>query len=71
MEESTTYQFIIENGELKALRRSLLRQGASKLDAPAKKVKAAVQDLDDLPRLERMMIRLLTATSHDEVLETP
>jgi hypothetical protein len=69
LEESTTYQYIIEQGEIKALRRMLLGQGVSKLGAPAKKVKAAIQELEDLPRLERMLMRLLTANTWDEVLE--
>lgn len=73
VEESTTYQYIIEKGEMKALRKLLLRQGAAKLGAPNKKVKAAIQelDVDDLPRLERMCDCLDTAANWNDVLETP
>jgi hypothetical protein len=71
VEESTTYQYIIEQGEMKALRRMLLRQGASKLGAPTKKVKTAIQAAEDLKRLERMVMRLFTATSWNDVLEAP
>src|SRR5262249_24474316 len=60
VEESTTYQYIIEQGEIKGLRRLLLRQGAAKFGAPPKKVKATIQELEDLPRLERMGLRLVT-----------
>jgi hypothetical protein len=70
VEESTTYQYIIEQGELKALRRVLLRQGTDKFGAPTKKVKAAIQESENLRRLRRMAVRLLTATSWAEVLET-
>jgi hypothetical protein len=71
VEESTTYQYIIEKGEMKVLRRLLLRKGATKLGAPTKKVKAAIQDLEDLPRLERMCGRLFTAASWNDILDTP
>jgi hypothetical protein len=72
VEDSTTYQYIIEQGEIKAARRILLRAGATKLGTPTKKVKAARQALEDLPRLERMVDRLLDAPSTwSDVLETP
>ena len=71
MEDSTTYQYIIEQGELKALRKMLLRLGAAKFGAPPKKVKATIQGLEDLPRLERMCGRLITASSWDDVMATP
>ncbi len=70
MEESTTYQYIIEQGGLKAARAILLDQGASKFGPPAKKVKTAIQDLEDLSRLRRIAMRMLTANSWAEVLET-
>jgi hypothetical protein len=71
VEESTTYQYIIEQGELKALRKMLLRLGAAKFGAPPKKVKATIQESEDLPRLERMGVRLVTAASWDEVVGAP
>lgn len=71
VEESTTYQYIVEQGEIKGTRRMLLKQGTAKFGAPTRKVKAAIQDLEDLPHIERMMIHLLSATSWNEVLETP
>jgi hypothetical protein len=56
---------------MKALRRLLLRQGTAKFGAPPKNVKATIQELEDLPRLERMVDCLLdTATSWNDVLET-
>jgi hypothetical protein len=70
VEESTTYQYIIEQGEIKASRRILLKMGASKFGAPAKKVKAAIQEMEDLPRLDRMVMHVLTANSWNELLET-
>jgi hypothetical protein len=70
VEESTTYQYIIEQGEIKGLRRLLLRQGAAKFGAPTKEVKAAIQELEDLRRLDRMCDHLNNATSWKDVLET-
>jgi hypothetical protein len=71
VEESTTYQYIIEQGELKARRATVLEQGESKFGAPAEKVKTAIQELEDPQRLRRMLLRLLTANSWNEVLEAP
>jgi hypothetical protein len=73
VEESTTYQYILEQGAIKVLKRLLLRQGTRKFGAPRKAVKAAIEefDVDDLDRLERMFEHLETAASRDEVLETP
>jgi hypothetical protein len=73
VEDSTTYQYILEQGAVKAMRRLLLRQGAAKFGAPTKKVETTIQelDVDDLPRLERMVDHLATATSWNDVLATP
>jgi hypothetical protein len=70
VEESTTYQYIIEQGELRESRRMLLKMGAVKFGAPTKKVKVAIWELENLSRLRRMAVRLLTANSWNEVLET-
>ncbi len=72
VEDSTTYQYIIDQGEIKNMRRVLLKRGASRLGAPTEEVKAAIQELEDLPRLERMMdCALDTATAWNDVLGTP
>src|SRR5262249_33437530 len=73
VEESTTYQYILEQGGVKVLKRLFLRHGTRKFGAPNKKVKAAIEQLDvhDLGRLERMFDRMETATSWNDVLETP
>jgi hypothetical protein len=71
VEESTTYQYILEQGEIRGMRKLLLEQGVTKFGAPAKQVKAAIQELEDLSRLRRMGVRVLTAASWDDVLTTP
>ncbi len=47
VEESTTYQYIIEQGQLKDARAILLRLGTRKF-APAKKARAGIQELENL-----------------------
>jgi hypothetical protein len=71
VEESTTYQYILEQGGIREARKWLLQQGAAKFGAPPQMVKATIQELEDLPRLERMGLRLVTADSWDEVVGTP
>jgi hypothetical protein len=72
LEESTTYQYILEQGATQALKRLLLRLGAKKFGAPTKAVKIAIEllDVDDLRQLERMVMRVLTAKSWGEILDT-
>ncbi len=48
MEDSTTYQYIVEQGCLKGVRAILLELGASKFGAPTEKVKTSIQELEDL-----------------------
>lgn len=71
VEESTTYQYILEQGAIKEARRILLEQGATKFGAPARKVRSALKELEDISRLRRMALRLITAGSWDDVLATP
>ena len=67
--DSLLYQYLYEVGALKGVGTSLLRQGEIKFGAPTQKVKAAIKE-EDLERLIRVAVCLLTATSWDEVLET-
>jgi hypothetical protein len=72
MEDSTTYQYILEQGAIRAANWFLLEFGKAKLGAPTEKVEASIKQLEDLPRLERMVDRAFkTATSWDEILDTP
>jgi hypothetical protein len=68
MEESSTYQLIIERGERKALIRSILRQGRKKLGEPDAATLALVEELSDLDRLQTLMDRTLDAASWQELL---
>jgi hypothetical protein len=75
MEESSTYQHILQLGEQKGqvrqAQRSLLRQGRQRFGKPAAATEAALAAITDLDRLDRMTDVILTAASWDELLATP
>jgi predicted transposase YdaD len=74
MRESSTYQYILdegrEEGELRGVRRVLLRVGRHKFGQPGPEVEAAVQAINDLDRLQRMCERLLDVSTWQDVLST-
>jgi len=70
MEESTTYQGILEKGRAQEAQKILLRLGRKKFKKPSPEVEAALQAITDLERLERMSDRLLTASSWENLLKT-
>ena len=70
VEDSTTYQYIVEQGVLKGVREMVLDLGATKFGAPTENVKSSIQEMDDLPRLRRMGLRVINAASWNDVLET-
>jgi hypothetical protein len=65
-----TYQYILRQGELKGARNVLLIVGKAKFGPPARRVKATIQQLENLSRLRRMTLHVLNATSWDDVLAT-
>jgi hypothetical protein len=71
MEESVTYQMIVEEGEIKALQRTLLRQGLKRFGPPDEATRSALTGIGDLERLGRMTDRLLDVGSWAELLSTP
>ena len=68
MQESVTYQAIVEEGEIKGVRMVMLRQGKRKFGRPPAAVAKALAGIEDLDRLERLSDRLLPATSWQELL---
>src|SRR5437899_1820727 len=54
MRESSTYQYILREGEVEGLRKVLLRQGRKKLGPADEQTRMTVQALDDPDRLARM-----------------
>lgn len=71
MEESTTYQAILEEGAVRELRKTLLRQGHKRFEATPAAVKTAIMAITDLERLEELSVRLLDAASWEELLDLP
>jgi hypothetical protein len=84
MKESVTYQAIIEEGmaeglakglaeglakgELEEARKILLLQGRSRFGEPSAEVLAAVDAVTEVQKLEELTVRLLQATSWQELL---
>jgi hypothetical protein len=79
MEESSTYQWVIEKGmekgiekgSLRTLRKTLLNLGTHRFKAPTAATLATLNTIDDLERLDRMTNRLLDAADWDDLLSTP
>jgi hypothetical protein len=74
MRESDTYMAILEEGakegELRAMRRVLLRQGRIRFGDPEASVRGALETITDIERLERLTERLLVAKDWHELLQT-
>lgn len=70
MEESTTFQGIIEECRIMEVRRIILRQRRKKFGKPSTAIQAAIEGLTNLERLERFTDRLLGASSWQDLLET-
>jgi hypothetical protein len=71
MRDSTTYQFILDEGRAEEARRFLFLQGRAKFGSPDAAAETALQGINDLERLEQMGERLLTAASWQELLAEP
>ena len=79
IEESVTYQAIVEEGEIKgrvqgmllARREVLLQLGRRRFGKPAVESEAALHNISDPERLARMIGALLDVSSWEELLATP
>jgi hypothetical protein len=79
MKESSTYQAILEEGRVEgrtegaiAEARKMLRLlGEDAFGPPDARTAASIEQLDDLPRLEELLVRLRTAGSWQELLGQP
>jgi hypothetical protein len=76
MKESVTYQAILEEGltegkikgKIEEARSILLLQGRSRFGAPSSEAVAAINALSDVQKLEQLSVRLLEASSWQELL---
>jgi hypothetical protein len=70
MEESTTYQWIMKQGAIRELRKTLLRQGRKQFGPPDEATTVAVNGIESLERLERMADRVLEVDTWQKLLAT-
>jgi hypothetical protein len=68
MKESVTYRAILREGKAEEARKILLLQGRKQFGAPSAEVLAALDAVTDVPRLEELSVRLLQASSWQELL---
>jgi hypothetical protein len=68
MEESGTYQLILETGAIRHMRELILRLGRKQIDEPTDKQKNKLNAIEDLERLDRIALKVLTAKSWDALL---
>ena len=61
MEESDTYLMILEEGQEKQAKKDLLRFGQARLGPADESIKAQLDGVRDVERLDRMLHRLLGA----------
>jgi hypothetical protein len=71
MHESDTYLAILDEGQEKATRESILVVGEERLGAPDPSIKSQLSNITDLDRLKRMVRRTAKAATWQEILDTP
>ena len=74
MEDSTTYQEILEKGVSRGLSQGqhhlLLRQGTKRFGSPSPETVATLQRITDAAQLEQLAERILDATGWDDLLKS-
>src|SRR5688572_3420984 len=68
MQESGTYQLILEEGAIKHMRDLISRLGRKNIGEPTEKQKNKLQAIEDLERLDRIAEKVLTAKNWDSLL---
>jgi predicted transposase YdaD len=68
MEQSATYQAIVRRGRAEEARRFLLLQGEAKFGSPDDPTRAALDQINDVVRLEQLGVRLVIADSWQALL---
>jgi hypothetical protein len=71
MQESDTYLMILDEGQEKEAKKAILIFGEELFGPPEESVKARLNEITDLARLERMIRRTAKAASWEEILATP
>lgn len=68
LRELDGYKAILNEGAVEHTRELILKQGAQRLGEPTEKQKDKLDVIDDLERLDRIALKVLTATSWDALL---
>jgi hypothetical protein len=72
MEESVTYQALLQKGRVEEARKLLLRTGQFRFGVAANSAtRSALEAIDDLEQLEQLADRVLVVQSWDELLPAP
>lgn len=71
MQESDTFLWILDQGQEKHAKKTILRVGEKNLGPPDESIKTRLESITDLDRLDRMIFQAFTAASWQEVLDTP
>ena len=71
MRDSDTYLAILEEGEEVNAKKVILRLGAKRFGTADATIAARLETITGLARLDRIVDRLLDATSWQDLLDTP
>jgi hypothetical protein len=71
MHESTTYQAIVEEGQVEGVKRFLLLAGPKRFGPPEATVRAALERVTRWEELAELQERLFEASSWEELLGLP
>ena len=71
MHETTAYDQFLDEREVRTQHRILLRQGRRRFGAANAETEAALNAIEDIERLDRLIDAILTVSSWTELLETP
>lgn len=71
MHESSTYQYILDQGAATEARKILLRLGRKAFGEPDEATKAAIAGIQDIDRLERLCDGVIIAGNWHDLLQTP
>jgi hypothetical protein len=70
LEDSTTYQLILNKGVAQEAQRLLLLMGGNRFGAAPEATEATLRGITDQARLERMAVRIFDATGWDDLVST-
>jgi hypothetical protein len=70
-EDSSTYWAIFNRGRLQGVRHTVVGLGEQRFGTPSPEVVAYLESVADLERLEGMLLRILSATGWNDLINSP